>query len=211
MARGMRRIPIAILLALTLTSTAHAFRLDGHIAAIPGNPSDRVPAPLDDEEYDPATHCSRKRRPGVEAAVRWLQRRPRGAFWGSYRCEKWGDHEASLHAEGRAVDWHLDVGNGGDRDEARHLIRLLLAPDKLGQPHALARRMGVEEIIWDCSYWGAGMEDFSPYRACFNKHGDLRKHVDPSIAHRNHVHLGFTKAGAAGTTSFWRARARGAV
>ena len=30
-------------------------------------------------------------------------------FWGSYRCEKWGKGQASLHAENRAIDWHLDV------------------------------------------------------------------------------------------------------
>ena len=39
---------------------------------------------------------------------------------------------------------------------AAKLIELLLAPDKAGNQHALARRMGVEELIWDCSYWGAG-------------------------------------------------------
>ena len=71
---------------------------------------------------------------------------------------------------------------------------LLLAAD------AADRRMGVEELIWDCGYWGAGMTQFEPYPACFNAR---RKRVDPSVAHRNHIHIGLTKAGAARRTSFW--------
>ena len=56
-----------------------------------------------------------------------LGRNARGASWGTYRCEKWGPHEASLHAENRAVDWHLDVRNPVDRVAGRKLIELLLA------------------------------------------------------------------------------------
>ena len=40
---------------------------------------------------------------------------------------------------------------------------MLLAPDRRGNQHALARRMGVEELIWDCSYWGAGAPQFGKY------------------------------------------------
>jgi hypothetical protein len=81
----------------------------------------------------------------------------------------------------------------------------LLAPDSFGNAQALARRMGVEELIWDCGYWGAGMSDFTPYRPCYSKRGKLRKHVDPTIAHRDHIHIGMTKAGARARTSFWKA------
>jgi hypothetical protein len=112
----------------------------------------------------------------MTALQRWLEANVRGVSWGTYRCEKWGKKQASLHSEGRAIDWHLD-----------------------------ARRMGVEEMIWDCGYWGAGMTQFEPYPVCFNKHGTRRKHVDPSVAHRNHIHFGLTKAGAARRTSFWSA------
>jgi hypothetical protein len=126
----------------------------------------------------------------------------------SYRCEMWGEREASLHAEGRAVDWHLDTRRPADRAEARRLIELLLAPDSAGTPRALARRMGVEEIIWDCSYWAAGMEEFVRYSPCYGRKGTLRKHVNHTVAHRDHVHFGLSRAGAARRTSFWTARAR---
>ena len=117
-----------------------------------------------------------------------------------------GKRSASLHAENRAIDWHLDAGLAADRDAARRLIHTLLAPDRAGTPRALARRMGVEEIIWDCSYWGAGMAQFSRYSVCFNKHGEPRKRVNKTIAHRDHIHFGLSKRGAAARTTFWRVR-----
>jgi hypothetical protein len=195
-------------LTLAAAAPAGAFRLGAAPDPVAGNPADRLAdLPADPEEYDPATHCATTTRPGMVALVAWLGRHARGASWGTYRCEKWGPHEASLHAENRAVDWHLDVRNPVDRAAGRALIDLLLAPDRTGLPHALARRMGVEEIIWDCSYWGAGVDEFKPYSPCFNENGERRKHVDPTVGHLNHLHIGMSKAGAAKRTSFWKANA----
>jgi hypothetical protein len=200
---------IAVLVAAvlgTVAAPASAFRLGADVSPIAGNPADRLAElPADPEEYDRATHCSSRPKPGTVALVGWLQRNARGESWGSYRCEKWGDGEASLHAENRAVDWHLDVSVPADRAAARRLIELLLATDRVGTPHALARRMGVEEIIWDCSYWGAGMDEFKAYSPCLNRNGDVRTRVKKTIAHRDHLHLGLSKAGAAKRTSFWTA------
>jgi hypothetical protein len=134
----------------------------------------------------------------------WLEANVRGVFWGSYRCERWGKHEASLHTENRAIDWHLDAAVAADRQAANGLIALLLATDAAGNPQALARRMGVEELIWNCRYWGAGMEAFIPYSVCYSKRGKLRAHLDKTVAHRDHVHVGMTRAGAAARISFWR-------
>lgn len=195
---------------LAPAAPAGAFRLGPAVSPVAGNPADRLATlPADPEQYDPATHCSPAPRVGMVALVAWLGRHARGTSWGTYRCEKWGPHQASLHAENRAVDWHLDVTVPADRAAARELIDLLLAPDRTGLPHALARRMGVEEIIWDCSYWGAGMQDFTPYSPCFGKNGQRRRHVDPTIGHLNHLHIGMSKAGAARRTSFWTANAAG--
>jgi hypothetical protein len=207
-----RRLLLLALACLAATFAfavpAGAFRLGATPALVAGNPADRLAdLPADREEYDPATHCSTTTRPGMVALVGWLGRHARGSNWGTYRCEKWGAHEASLHAENRAVDWHLDVNPPADRAAGRQLIELLLAPDRTGLPHALARRMGVEEIIWDCSYWGAGMEDFKPYSPCFNKHGERRRHVNPTVGHLDHLHIGMSKAGAAKRTSFWTSAA----
>ena len=48
----------------------------------------------------------------------WLEKNARGSFWGIMRCERSGKNSASLQAEGRAVDWHLDAAHPADA--ARH-------------------------------------------------------------------------------------------
>jgi hypothetical protein len=201
----LRLLLLTLLACGLLAAGASAYPHIPAPAPVPGNPADRLLAtPIENSDYDPATHCDRRTKPGMVKLQAWLEHNVRGVFWGSYRCEKWGKDSASLHAENRAIDWHLDVTNRADRRAALGLIRLLLAPDSAGNPQALARRMGVEELIWDCGYWGAGMPDFEPYSVCYTKRGTLRKHVDPTVAHRNHIHIGMTKAGAKARTSFWR-------
>jgi hypothetical protein len=203
--RAPRILLLTLVLAVSLTSTADAFRLPDELLPLKGNPANALAQlPADDEAYDPARRCDPKAKPGVKRFTRWLERHAQGVFWGSYRCEKWGKDEASLHAENRAVDWHLDASRTADKRAARKLIGLLLAPDSAGTPRALARRMGVEEIIWDCSYWGAGMEQFKAYGACVNSRGDLRRKVNKTVAHRDHIHFGLSKDGAKARTSFWR-------
>lgn len=199
----------ATLLAfLILAASAPAVvRVPGDLQPIPGNPANRLAGlPIEDFAYDDARRCTRKRRPGVEAFTAWLAQNARGVSWGTYRCEMWGKRKASLHAEGRALDWHLDRSDPADAREARRLILLLLAPDTAGNPQALARRMGVQEIIWDCGYWRSGMTGFSPYAPCHGRKGRPKRRVNKTVAHRDHVHFGFSKRGAARTTSFWSRR-----
>jgi hypothetical protein len=119
------------------------------------------------------------------------------------RCEKLGKANFSLHSEGRALDWHLDVHNAGDRAEAKRLIDLFLAPDKNGTMHALARRMGIQELIWNCTGWFSGDGGMRPYSVCYDSNGKPRK-VDDTTSHRDHVHIGLNWAGARMKTSFWQ-------
>jgi hypothetical protein len=161
--------------------------------------------PIDDYRYDHAKKCHKRPTPGALALVDWLESNSTGVSWGIMRCEKWGKNSASLHAEGRAVDWHLDAARPADRAEARRLIDRLLAPDSAGNPHALARRMGIQEIIWNCRAWWSGAERMEPYSACFTEKGKPRKNVDRTTAHRDHIHFGLSWPGARKRTSFWKA------
>jgi hypothetical protein len=78
--------------------------------AVTGNPADRLlDRPIDDYAYDKAQDCRKHPTPGALALVDWLERNAEGVSWGILRCERWGKISASLHAEGRAVDWHLDA------------------------------------------------------------------------------------------------------
>jgi hypothetical protein len=205
----MRSLLVCLLACLALPASAGAIvDLSGGVKPVRGNPADKLASlPIEGSTYDPATKCSKAAKPGMTRLVAWMQANVKGATWGTYRCEKWGKGSASLHAEGRALDWHLDVAKPAERREAERFIRLLLAPDKAGNPQALARRMGVEELIWDCGYWMAGMREFKRYGACTGKNGAWKKKVDKTIAHRDHVHIGLTKKGAAAKTSFWTRRA----
>src|SRR5204862_5975314 len=112
----------------------------------------------------------------------------------------------SMHAEGRAVDWHLDVHDPADRREAERLIALLFSPDSQGNENALARRMGIIEVIWDCRYYGFWMTggQSKRYSACTDSTGKLRRDVDDTTAHRNHIHFSLSRAGAQMKTSYWR-------
>jgi len=202
------RFLLPVILFALLAPSAHAYpELPEPTPPVLGNPAERLrQLPIEPSVYDRATHCTRRSRAGVTALTAWLQANVRGVFWGSYRCEKWGRRSASLHAENRAIDWHLDTRVPADRRAADRLFRLLLAPDSLGNPQALARRMGVEELIWDCGYWGAGMPNFRPYSTCLRRNGKPDRRVDRTTAHRDHIHIGMTKAGADARTSFWSAR-----
>jgi hypothetical protein len=173
---------------------------------VASNPADELVAkPIDEYRYDHAKRCKQRPSRGALALQAWLEQNSRGEFWGIMRCEKLGDRgNYSLHAEGRAIDWHLDVHKRADRKAARRLIRLLLAADSAGNPHALARRMGVQEIIWDCRSWWSGAERMDRYSACYTRRGKKRKGVDDTTAHRDHVHIGLNRAGARRRSSFWQ-------
>jgi len=177
----------------------------GSAAALPRlNPADRlVGKPIDDYGYDHAKRCVKHPTPGIRALQLWLEQNARGVSWGVIRCERWGNGRASLHAEGRAIDWHLDVHDPADRRAAGELIDLLLATDRAGNQHALARRMGIQEIIWNCRSWWSGSEGMDRYSLCFDRKGRRAK-IDDTSAHRDHVHIGLSRAGARMLTSFWR-------
>ena len=159
--------------------------------------------PIDDYAYDRATSCVKRPAPGALALVKWLEENSEGVSWGIMRCEKWGRNSASLHSEGRAVDWHLDAALAADRREARRLIDLWLAPDSAGNEHALARRMGIQEIIWNCRSWWSGSDGMGQYSACYTERGKRRRRINRTEAHMDHIHIGLSRAGARKRTSFW--------
>jgi hypothetical protein len=182
-----------------------AFAYPGEFPPVAGNPADRLTElPIDDYGYDYARECLRLPREGTLALQSWLAGHAAGTSWGIMRCEKLSRRNWSLHSEGRALDWQLDVHLPGDRRAARRLIGLMLASDSAGNPHALARRMGIQEIIWNCRAWWSGSEGLDPYSACY-KDGRLRR-VDDTTAHRNHIHFGLNWPGARLQTSFWAGR-----
>jgi hypothetical protein len=203
----MRRLLVLCFLIALSALPATALGSDDVFRPVSGNPADRLAKlPIDDYSYDTARKCLKRPQKGTVALETWMKGHAGGVSWGTMRCEKWGPHSASLHAEGRALDWHLDVHSGRDRAEAQRLIALFLAPDKNGNMHALARRMGIQELIWNCKGWFSGDGGMRPYSACYDKNGK-RKKIDDTSAHRDHIHIGLNWAGARMKSSYWQAAA----
>jgi hypothetical protein len=199
----MRRLSLLAVLTLAVAVLSVSVAVAGGFRPVAGNPADKlVDVPIDDYRYDHAKDCRKRPTKGADALVAWLGNNAGGSFWGIMRCERWGKDRASLHAEGRAIDWHLNVHNGRDRREATRIINLLLAPDRAGNLHALARRMGVQEIIWNCTSWYSGSESMRPYSPCYDSKGRKKK-IDDTTAHRDHIHFGLNWPGAKMRTSFW--------
>jgi hypothetical protein len=178
----------------------HALIALAATVALTGSPADSLaPLPPDPLRYDYAHRCLGHAQRGTKLLEAWLTAHWAGESWGIVRCEKFvGRPIWSLHSEGRALDWRLDAGRPAERRAALRLIGMLLAPDRTGTPTALARRMGVQEIIFDCRSWYAGAAGMGSYSVCRSRG------VDRTTAHRDHVHIGLNWPGARAQTSFWR-------
>jgi hypothetical protein len=179
----------------------------GASADLARNPADShalLSQPIEELSYDPASRCLGKAQRGTRALEDWVERNFRGVSWGIYRCEKWGKGSASVHSEGRALDWHLDAGVPAEKRSAMNLIEMLLAPDRDGNEAALARRMGVQGFIFNCRQWFGYGERLDKYSYCFNRHGTRRKHLNRTAAHMDHVHIELNWPGARMRTSFWK-------
>jgi hypothetical protein len=201
-----RRAPLTGLILLALVP-ASATAFPSVFGPVPYNPANRLAdQPIEDYRYDHARRCVKHPRRGALSLQTWLGRHAAGESWGIMRCEKLGRRNYSLHAEGRAIDWHLDARDPAGRRAGNRLIRLLLAPDRVGNPHALARRMGVQEIIWNCRSWWSGSDRPGRYSPCYSKRGKRRRQVNATVAHLDHIHIGLNRMGAAHLASFWRAR-----
>ena len=116
---------------------------------------------------------------------------PRGENWGIYNCRTVaGSSSYSLHAGGRAYDHHLSVHDAKDKAAGDSIVAAFLRADSKGNKYALAKRFGVQEIIWNCKIWTAerASEGLRPYGACPTS--------NDTIAHRDHVHIGQNLRGA---------------
>src|SRR4051794_32864876 len=190
-------LPLAcLLLSLLIPQTASAGAFSHLTAQMDG----LVGRGLDSYGYDYARRCTGRAQPGTLALQSWLGHHVRGVTWGIYGCRRTRSGlSMSLHAEGRAVDWHLDVRKAADRAAANRLIRAFLGPDAAGRRAAMARRMGIQEIIWNCRVWSTRLPAarMRPYTVC-------SRGVSRTMEHKDHMHIGLNWRGARERSSFWR-------
>ena len=97
----------------------------------------------------------------------------------------------SEHKEGRAWDWAMNANSSTDRAKVQRLMTWLLATDSAGNRYAMARRLGIMYIIWNRQMFRL----YDPARG-WTAYSGPNPHTD-------HVHFSLTRAGGAGTTSYW--------
>ena len=140
--------------------------------------------------YQPQTTCIAVAQPGV---VAWrdqlLRTYPFTRSLGIVRgCTVGGRSE---HKEGRALDWGVNVSSAREAAAAQDMINWLFAPDKYGNKHAMARRLGIQYVIWNRKIWSS-----------YNASAGWRTYTGAS-PHTDHVHFSFSWPGAKKQTSYW--------
>lgn len=168
------------------------------VLAAPGSAA--AVSSIDAYRFDyPGSFCSQGARPGAIGLLQWLfDHDAVGVSGGIYACRTiQGTNILSLHAEGRAVDWVLDNRDARQRKIADGIVTALLKRGH-GHNHALARRMGIQEIIWNCRIWRSDRPDvgLARYAPCSTS-------ADRTVRHENHFHVGLNQDGAEQRTSFW--------
>jgi len=172
----------AVAVVVLLPTAAHA--------AVPTAPV-RLPAGIEGfATYQKQTVCSPTAKPGTVKLKNLLLRTyPSSRSLGISRsCSAGGTSE---HKEGRAFDWGVRVTSTTERAAASSFLTWLMKTDAKGNKAANARRLGVMYVIWNKRIWGAYAAN-SGWRT-----------YNGSNPHTDHVHISLSRAGGAGTTSFW--------
>ncbi|MDQ4086336.1 MAG: hypothetical protein M3165_11010, partial [Actinomycetota bacterium] len=189
-----RTHPVARCLGAVFASTLVVVSV---LAVVPANAKvprapHRYPAAIEGlAGYSPQRKCSPTAKPGMVAFANLLLRTyPNSRSLGIVRaCSVGGTSE---HKEGRAFDWGVSAYNAKDRRSVNALMRWLLKKDKHGNRYAMARRLGIQYMIWNRRIWGS-------YAAS----SGWRRYTGAS-PHTDHVHFSLSWKGARRLTSFWR-------
>jgi uncharacterized protein YraI len=131
-------------------------------------------------KYDYASQCSGGPSKGAQNLLSFLQSSfPGGRNGGIYNCRSVrGGSNLSLHGEGRAVDYMLNVNNAKEKAIGDRIVaHFVNNPEN-------AKKFGVQEVIFNRKIWTA----FKPTAGMQPYNGE-----NP---HTDHVHIGLNKWGA---------------
>lgn len=151
--------------------------------------------------YQPQTKCIRRPKPGVLLLADWLVARGGGMGPISRSC---AGSSRSEHKESRAFDWMLDARKRKDRQMAKAFLAEAFATDETGEPHAMARRMGIMYVIWKDRMWSA-YDGFESKRY-LSSSCRSRRRCSTTLRHRDHMHISLTRKAARGHTSWYLAQ-----
>lgn len=194
--RTRLRTSLLIILALALVAGAgSAIAGKRTLDPNPANDPVLIKKKLDPNRYDGASGCVKRNPKGMRKLIRWMKRHTkRKTIYGTIRCD------GGVHSTGRALDWMLDARKKRQKRKAMRVINTWVAKDKRGRPNALARRMGIQLIIYNCRWWQAGDRGWQRYSACSGG----KKNADPTQGHIDHIHIELTKPASKLRTTYWR-------
>ena len=181
MKRGTRRAA-RLLLTFTAAVTAVLTMAAPGVAVVP---------PVDPYQAYVDPGCmSFVEQPGVRTFRDMIMSRVGGTSGGIHACSGYE------HGEGRAWDWMRNASEPAQAQQVQLVLDWLLATDAAGNPHAMARRLGIGNIIWNrrsISLWTSSAKVWNNYPC----------NGTPGSCHTNHVHFAFSWAGARQQTSWF--------
>lgn len=194
------RLGISVLALAALTAGTATAGKQRTLSPNPANDPALIGKRLDPNRYDGAGGCARRTPKGTRALKRWMKRHTkRRVPFGTIRCD------GGVHGTGRALDFGLDARKKRQKRLAMRVINTWRARDARGRRNALARRMGVQLVIYNCRWWQAGDKGMSRYSACSGG----RKGADPTQGHIDHMHIELTKPAAKLKTTYWKTKLEG--
>jgi hypothetical protein len=152
--------------------------------------------------WEPENTCSPTQKPGAKK-LRGLLRRTYGRSISSSTVRPCTSADSG-HEEGRAVDWMTNKKVPEQKAMANAFLAWLQATDSYGNTYAMARRLGVEYVIWNNRMWrtydtGRG---WTEYDNCLHKK-KRGKAAWANACHRTHVHISLSWDGAYKRTSYF--------
>jgi uncharacterized membrane protein YgcG len=194
--------PLLVLALCALSVAAFVGIATAGKTTLSPNPADDpalIKEKLDPNRYDGADGCVRRDVKGMKRLIKFMKRTTkRNTIYGTIRCD------GGVHGTGRALDWMLDARKPSQKRLAMTVINTWFAKDKRGRPNALARRMGIQLVIYNCRWWQAGDRGWSPYSACGGRN------PDPTQGHIDHIHIELTEPASKLRTSYWQYAGTGA-
>lgn len=146
--------------------------------------------------YEGFRACTSGARPGIVDLGNYLRH-----WWGSRTAQYFNCRGTSLHGEGRAVDYFVNVANATEKAWGDQIFGFLRRTDTYGGTYALMKRFGVQTVIWNCRIYSASDLTVRTYFRCDPNNADYS--TDPSLRHTNHVHIDITRAAAERQRTAW--------
>lgn len=144
------------------------------------------------------TSCSGGTRPGTTSVVAYLKYHWGDRLTGTYNCRTVsGSSSLSLHAEGRALDYHVNKNVAAEKAIGDAIFNFFRKTDSGGVALAPMRRFGIQEVIWNCRTYSASNTTIRTYFQCANGS------TSATLRHEDHIHIGLNRAGAERQRTAW--------